>query len=407
MQFSLPSLICLLATFQALGSLSNAHDISGAAIRHTPSLRRLDEFGGLFTDAPSMDLNITSEAPSIAPDQSEETSGAEEFGGEDEGSDEMNSAAEGEEGDETREEDWPMETQGDSEWPAEGGEDEAPAESPTINEGIEDDEDDAADGDEDDNEDGDVDDNEDGGEDGNVDDNEDNGEDGDMDDNEDGGEDGDVDDNEDNGEDGDMDDNEDNGEDGGVDDNEDNGEDGGVDDNEDNGEDVDEDFEGFPASSPVAERTEFPTAGRPSYDDAPFPSPSYVPPTPKPYVSNDDERDPILGPTSGGSSTSGAYAWDNSSIEDLEHDRTVIIALSVVFGVMFLFSVIVAHQMLENPHGCCASICRITVACFCVLLRFFCYPCRAMCGCSDRPSKRDHMIVPDDMGNYTHDLELS
>ncbi|KAG7346432.1 hypothetical protein IV203_005500 [Nitzschia inconspicua] len=378
MQFSLPSVICLLATFQALGSLSIAHDISAAAIRHTPSLRRLDEFGDLFTDAPSMDLNITSEAPSIAPDRSEETSGAEEFGGEDEGSDEMNSAAEGEEGDETREEDWPMETQGDNEWPAEGGEDEAPAESPTINEGIEDDQDDANDG-----------------------------EDGDGDDNEGDGEDGDVDDNEDGGEDGDVDDNEDDGEDGDVDDNEDDGEDGDVDDIEDGGEDVDEDFEGFPASSPTAERTEFPTAGRPSYDDVPFPSPSYVPPTPKPYVSNDDERDPILGPTSGGSSTSGAYAWDNSSIEDLEHDRTVIIALSVVFGVMFLFSVIVAHQMLENPHGCCASICRITVACFCVLLRFFCYPCRAICGCTDRPSKRDHMIVPDDMGNYTHDLELS
>jgi hypothetical protein len=135
------------------------------------------------------------------------------------------------------------------------------------------------------------------------------------------------------------------------------------------GDEGGDNFESFPTPSPTPGRTEYPTAGRPSFDDMPtevfpsptadypFESPSYVPPTPKPYVSNDDE-DPILGPTigeaTGGSSSESGYAWDNSSIEDLEHDQTVVIALSVVFGVMFLFSVIVAHQMLENPHGCCA-----------------------------------------------------
>ena len=120
-----------------------------------------------------------------------------------------------------------------------------------------------------------------------------------------------------------------------------------------------------------------------------------------------------MGPSAGGESGSGSsnndgeWGWDNSTVEELEHDQTVIIALSVTFGVMFFFSVFVAYQMLENPHGCCASICRITVACFCGILRFFCYPCRAICGCTGNQNSRDHMIVPDDHGNYTHDLELS
>lgn len=139
-------------------------------------------------------------------------------------------------------------------------------------------------------------------------------------------------------------------------------------------DDEEEDVRPTPAPTHGRTRTEFPTAGRPTYNgnvpaptyetptyskptsDYPFTSPSYVPPTPKPYVSNDDENDPLKGPTSAGAggSTSAGYAWDNSSVEELEHDQTVIIALSVVFGVMFLFSVIVAHQLLENPHGCCA-----------------------------------------------------
>jgi hypothetical protein len=138
-----------------------------------------------------------------------------------------------------------------------------------------------------------------------------------------------------------------------------------------------------PTPSPTSHRTKIPSAGMPSYDDTPTPhtarpsyetptyrkpttdypftSPSFVPPTPKPYTSNGDEGDPLMGPSSGttgesgGSSNgSGSYTWENSSVDEMEHDQTVIIALSVVFGVMFLFSVIVAHQMLENPHGCCA-----------------------------------------------------
>jgi len=121
-----------------------------------------------------------------------------------------------------------------------------------------------------------------------------------------------------------------------------------------------------------------------------------------PYFSTGD--DPLEGADDHDGDTS-EWAWNDSTIEDIEHDKTVIIALSIVFGVMFFFSIFVAFQMLENPEGCCASICRITVACWCGIIRCICYPCRAICGCTS-PTGGQHMIVPDD-GHFTNDLELS
>lgn len=141
----------------------------------------------------------------------------------------------------------------------------------------------------------------------------------------------------------------------------------------------------------------------PTHSFTPYPE-VYKPPTLRPasaYVSTDD--DPLK--EDDYDRDSGDWTWNDSTIEEMEHDKTVIIGLSVVFGLMFFFSIFVAFQMLENPDGCCASICRITVTCFCGITRCICYPCRAMCGCTS-PSSRQHMIVPED-GNFTHDLELS
>eukprot|EP00536_Pseudo-nitzschia_multiseries_P013895 jgi/Psemu1/310365/fgenesh1_kg.629_\ len=87
----------------------------------------------------------------------------------------------------------------------------------------------------------------------------------------------------------------------------------------------------------------------------------------------------------------------------MEHDQSVIIALSVVFGVMFFFAIFVAYQMLHNPDGCCASICRITVACWCGILRCVCYPCRAMCGCTGQQAPKYE--IPDEE-RFPNDLEL-
>jgi hypothetical protein len=100
-----------------------------------------------------------------------------------------------------------------------------------------------------------------------------------------------------------------------------------------------------------------PYVPQPTYDYTKPPYASFPSPTPVPYVP-DDDFDPIEN-GGGGEGTSTftddeKWAWDNSTVEQIEHDQTAIIALSVVFGVMFLFSIIVAHQMLDNPHGCCA-----------------------------------------------------
>ena len=325
MKISLVSLICFLTTWQALAS-SVVPAVDEAVRPRRRHLRKLDELGAFITEAPSMALNETSAAPSMAPDmdtssgggaateapgddgegddagtehrvgvgQQVDDAGGEDTippsGGENEGDDVGGNTFGGEE--------TPTSTPTEGEEsPTETGE-EAPAESPTA--GI--DESPTVEG-------------------------------------------------------------------------------GGGDDEDDI----------VPTPTPTDGRTEYPTAGRPTYDeeptpsyepptyptptaDYPFSSPSYVPLTPQPYVSTDDEGDPILGPSSGeasgtGGSGSDGYAWDNSTIDQLEHDQTVIIALSVVFGVMFLFSVIVAHQMLDNPHGCCARYVEFLMVVFASSLR--------------------------------------
>jgi hypothetical protein len=52
--------------------------------------------------------------------------------------------------------------------------------------------------------------------------------------------------------------------------------------------------------------------------------------------------------------TASDWSTPNESIQQMEHDKNVLIALSTVFGIMLLFSIVVAHQMLNNPDGCCA-----------------------------------------------------
>ena len=48
------------------------------------------------------------------------------------------------------------------------------------------------------------------------------------------------------------------------------------------------------------------------------------------------------------------WEWKDSKLEDMEHDRTVLVALLSVFGVGIFLSIFVAHQMTQNPRGCCA-----------------------------------------------------
>ena len=101
------------------------------------------------------------------------------------------------------------------------------------------------------------------------------------------------------------------------------------------------------------------------------PTPTYAPRTPFPSIYNSPSLRPAVPYVSAtddpledeydadGDGYDDRFDWfakDSETIEELEHDKTVIIALSVTFGVMFFFSIFVAFQMLENPDGCCARL---------------------------------------------------
>jgi hypothetical protein len=80
----------------------------------------------------------------------------------------------------------------------------------------------------------------------------------------------------------------------------------------------------------------------------PWPSPQPQ----SPYVANDD--DPLQPLDTEPDINGGTWAWKDSELEDMEHDRTVMVALLSVFGAGIFLSICVAHQMIENPNGCCA-----------------------------------------------------
>jgi hypothetical protein len=75
--------------------------------------------------------------------------------------------------------------------------------------------------------------------------------------------------------------------------------------------------------------------------------------TPQAYVTTDDDPLQRLDPSTDINDGS-SWEWKDSQLEDMEHDRTVLVALLSVLGVGIFLSVFVAHQMIQNPRGCCA-----------------------------------------------------
>jgi hypothetical protein len=98
-------------------------------------------------------------------------------------------------------------------------------------------------------------------------------------------------------------------------------------------------------------------------------------------------------------------------LDEALHDKYVPIVSAVCGVIALFFMIFVAQQMIENPDGCCAKVCRCSVACF----RILCCPCRYICCCggSRAKARRTHDLVSDNSsygnGNYgyTHDLELT
>jgi hypothetical protein len=122
---------------------------------------------------------------------------------------------------------------------------------------------------------------------------------------------------------------------------------------------------------------------------------------------------------SGHSSQSSPHAEHESSGEDsaedksyvdlakeeydsMVHDRNVAIVASVFGAIGFILLLITAQQIIENPDGCCARLCRFSIA----FWRVVCWPCRKVC-CRGK-KRRGHTVIADDgYAGYSHDLELS
>lgn len=95
-------------------------------------------------------------------------------------------------------------------------------------------------------------------------------------------------------------------------------------------------------------------------------------------------------------------------IDAIEHDKYVrMISVSLAI-ISFLFMLFIAQQMIENPNGYCAKICRIAVG----LVRCLLYPIYICicCKCFCFRRRRHHTALhntDDDGTTYRSDLELS
>jgi hypothetical protein len=140
-----------------------------------------------------------------------------------------------------------------------------------------------------------------------------------------------------------------------------------------------------------------PSPSYPSWSYTPEPTTKYVPPKDD-IAKTDDEV---------------AKEWaDKSNLEkaeaeweEIRRDKNVKI-VSIVFGVTgFLLLLFVSSQLLDNPNGCCGTLCR----CMLVCTRILCFPLRALCCCCSSSSsrakdRRTHQLMDSE---YTHDLELT
>ena len=171
-------------------------------------------------------------------------------------------------------------------------------------------------------------------------------------------------------------------------------------------------------------------ANKPTPVPAPRPSPRPVYEAPPPHVSYhppDDRDDPFSKENDDEIKKTWADKETKKPPESLQdyvdlakstadevlHDRNVAI-VSAVLGVVALMAVLcTAQQMIENPDGCCAMLCRCSIGC----ARIICYPCRKLCcwcsccGGSRARDRRTHEILGNnghhEYGAYSHDLELT
>jgi len=165
--------------------------------------------------------------------------------------------------------------------------------------------------------------------------------------------------------------------------------------------------------------TDAPTYAPTSLQNVPtwdYPQPSskpvvYIPPEEQKNDSSGGNDDMQGGTSIDGTGGIGDFLYFDHAepIDEMEHDRNVAIALGICGGIGLCLAIITAQQMLENPHGCCASICRILVAATCGVTRCICFPCRMCCGSTARQERYSNELISGGGYNeeYISDLELT
>ena len=149
-----------------------------------------------------------------------------------------------------------------------------------------------------------------------------------------------------------------------------------------------------PTSSPYEPYPPIPHGDNNGFDNEP--TLPYNPPDDDP-IQNDDFQD------ENESSKTMSLQDLEKQAEDILRDRNVKIASSVLGVVGFILLVLTAQQMIENPDGCCAKICRCTVA----TIRILCFPITCcLCPRKKRAHHHDYSIANRDY-DYGSDLELT
>eukprot|EP00565_Helicotheca_tamesis_P007314 CAMPEP_0185724924 /NCGR_PEP_ID=MMETSP1171-20130828/1274_1 /TAXON_ID=374046 /ORGANISM="Helicotheca tamensis, Strain CCMP826" /LENGTH=564 /DNA_ID=CAMNT_0028392895 /DNA_START=92 /DNA_END=1786 /DNA_ORIENTATION=- len=149
-----------------------------------------------------------------------------------------------------------------------------------------------------------------------------------------------------------------------------------------------------------------------SYTPPPAPVPYYKP-TPTgptydethPYKPPDDD---ILNTKDDEGTTDQLGERQPETPEEMLHDRNVEILAGVIGGLAVVLWLLTAHQVMENPDGLCAGICRLCVKCVCLIFKIVCLPCRFICGCGSNKARRGHVPASTiDDSNMRYDLELA
>lgn len=153
----------------------------------------------------------------------------------------------------------------------------------------------------------------------------------------------------------------------------------------------------------------------PANNSPPWNNPDNIEPATKPktetYKPPSDDTDPVAGKNDDeivdAWTEKTPYEIAKEEADKVLKDKYVPIVAGVCGGIALLLMICVAQQMIENPDGCLAKMCRCSVACF----RILCWPCRAICCCggSRAKARRTHDLIHDPTSHYgyNHDLELT